>query len=148
MQTSFSALAVYNRSPSAYEALRNLSILQLPCTKVLKKVLKDGAEKSGIDPHYFQSQQGKFQAYQRQRESDGHPQPLGIGVMMWDEVKVKDFDLWYQTTSYNIKIIIEMCECNLILFPLIFLFDSIKIFANKIVISGSEVPTVLKDLQT
>lgn len=67
---------------------------------------------------------------------------------MWDEVKVKDFDLWYQTTSYNIKIIIEMCECNLILFPLIFLFDSIKIFANKIVISGSEVPTVLKDLQT
>ena len=76
----------------------------------------------------------------------GTPQPLGIGVMMWDEVKVKDFDLWYQTTSYNIKIIIEMCECNLnkqtssfislffSLFPLIFLFDSIKIFANKIVI--------------
>lgn len=122
---SFSALAIYNRSPSAYEALHNLSILQLPCTKVLKRVLKDGAEKPGIDLHYFQSQQGKFQAYQRLRESDGHPQPLGIGVMMWDEVKVKDFDLWYQTTSYNIKIIMEMCECNLILLPLIFLVDSI-----------------------
>jgi len=87
---SFAALAVYNRSPSAYEALRDLSILQLPCTKVLKKVLKDGAEKPGIELHYIQSQQGKFQAYQRQPESDGHPLPLGIGVMMWDEVKVND----------------------------------------------------------
>ena len=86
----FTALAIYNRSPSAYEALRDCSILQLPCTKVLKKVLKDGAEKPGIDLNYFQTQQEKFQAYQSQRESDGHPQPLGIGVMMWDEVKVKD----------------------------------------------------------
>ena len=50
---SFAALAVYNRSPSAYEALRDCSILQLPCTKVLKKVLKDGAEKPGIDLNYF-----------------------------------------------------------------------------------------------
>ena len=53
-------------------------------------MLKDGAEKPGIDLNYFQNQQEKFQAYQRQRESEGHPQPLGIGVMMWDEVKVKD----------------------------------------------------------
>lgn len=84
------ALAVYNRSPSAYEALRDLSILQLPCTKVLKKVLKDGAEQPGIDHRYFESQQEKFKAYQRERESGGHPRPLGIGVLMWDEVKVRD----------------------------------------------------------
>ena len=77
-----------NRSPSAYEALRNLSILQLPCTKVLKNVLKDDAEKPGIDQNYFQSRRAKYQEYQKQRESSGHPQPLGIGVMMWDEVKV------------------------------------------------------------
>lgn len=76
------ALAVYNRSPSAYEALRNLTILQLPCTKVLKNVLKDGAEQPGIDENYFQIQQAKYKEYQEQRESGGHPQPLGIGVMM------------------------------------------------------------------
>lgn len=89
---SFAALAIYNRSPSGYEALRDhdCSILQLPCTKILKKVLKDGAEKPGIDLNYFLNQQEKFQAYRRQRESDGHSQPLGIGAMMWDEVKVKD----------------------------------------------------------
>lgn len=82
------ALAVYNRSPSAYEALRGLHILQLPCSKVLKKVLKDGSEKAGIDHDFFAGQQEKYKAYQGQRESEGHPQPLGIGVMMWDEVKV------------------------------------------------------------
>ena len=87
---SFAGLALYNRSTSAYEALCDLSILQLLCTEVLKKVMKDGAEKPGIDLHYFQSQQVKFQAYQRQRESNGHLQPLRIGVLMWDEVKVKD----------------------------------------------------------
>jgi len=79
---------VYNRSHSAYEALRNLSILQLPCTKVLKNVLKDGAEKPGIDHNYFYSQRAKYQEYHKQRESTGHPQPLEIGVMLWDEVKV------------------------------------------------------------
>ena len=26
--------------------------------------------------------------YQKQRESSGHPQPLGIGVTMWDEVQM------------------------------------------------------------
>lgn len=55
---------------------------------MLKKVLKDGAEQPGIDHHYFESQQERFQTYQSQRESCGHPQPLGIGVFMWDEVKV------------------------------------------------------------
>lgn len=68
--------------------MRNLTILQLPCTKVIKNVLKDGAEQPGIDKNYFQSQQAKYKEYQEQRESGGHPQPLGIGVMMWDEVKV------------------------------------------------------------
>lgn len=56
---------------------------------MLKKVLKDGAEDPGIDLNYLEAQQKMFQAYQRQRESEGNHQPLGIGVLMWDEVKVR-----------------------------------------------------------
>ena len=82
------ALAVYNRSPSAYEALRDLKILQLPHSKTLKKVIKGGSEKSGIDEGYLQGQQQIYEEFQRRRETEGHPRPLGIGVMMWDEVKV------------------------------------------------------------
>jgi len=49
----FVALAVYNRSPSAYEALHKLKILQLPHSKTLKKVIQGGSEKSGIDEDYL-----------------------------------------------------------------------------------------------
>ena len=96
---------MYNRSPSAYEALRNLRILQLPCTKVFKNVLKDGAEKPRIDQNYFHSQRAKYQEHQKQRESTGHLQCLGIGVMLWDEVKV---------TSKVLKIILIFLYFNLI----------------------------------
>jgi len=85
------ALAVYTRSPAAFAALHDLNILHLPCSKVLSKILKDGSEKAGIDEEYLQSQHGKFKRYQEQREMTNHPRPLGLGVMMWDEVKVVTF---------------------------------------------------------
>ena len=55
---------------------------------MLKRVLKDGAEQTGIDHLYFQSQEEKFKEYQKICESACHPLPLGMGVLMWDEVKV------------------------------------------------------------
>ena len=82
------ALAVYNRSPSAYQALHNLKILQLPHSKTLKKVIKGGSEKSGVDELYLQGQQQTYEHFQSKREAEGHPRPLGFGVVMWDEVKV------------------------------------------------------------
>ena len=85
---SFLALAVYSRCPSAYEALCNLNILQLPCSKVLKRVLKEGSEKPGVDEEYMRQQHEKFCQYKKQREAGGFPQPLGLGILMWDEVKV------------------------------------------------------------
>ena len=82
------ALAVYNRSPSAYEALHKLKILQLPPSKTLKKVIRGVSEQSGIDEGYLQGQQQIYEQFQSGREADGNPRPLGIGVLMWDEVKV------------------------------------------------------------
>lgn len=62
---------------------------------MLKKVLKDGAKQPGIDHLYFQSQEEKFKEYRKNRESAGHSCPLGMGVLMWDEVKVRDNDWFY-----------------------------------------------------
>lgn len=81
-------MAVYTRRPCAYEALRNLKILQLPCSKKLKKVLKQGSEKPGIDDDYLFRQRETYIKFQDKKELQGYPRPLGIGVMMWDEVKV------------------------------------------------------------
>ena len=84
----YSSRAVYNRSPSAYEELHMLKILQLPHSKTLKKVIRGGSEQSGIDEDYLQGQQQIYEQFQSGRETEGHPRPLGIGVLMWDEVKV------------------------------------------------------------
>ena len=60
---SFLALAVYSRCPSAYEALSNLNILQLPCSKVLKRVLKEGSEKPGVVEDYMRQQLEEFRLW-------------------------------------------------------------------------------------
>ncbi|KAL9953963.1 hypothetical protein ACROYT_G041447 [Oculina patagonica] len=88
------ALAVYNRSPSAYEALRGLKILQLPHSKTLKQIIKDGSENAGIDEEYLLGQHQIYVNYQKTREEEGHPRPLGLGVMMWDEVKIQMKVAW------------------------------------------------------
>jgi len=69
--------------------LRDLKNLQLPHSKTLKQIIKDGSEKAGIDEEYLLGQHKTYIKYQKEREEEGHPRPLGVRVMMWDEVKVR-----------------------------------------------------------
>ena len=69
--------------------MRGLKILQLPHSKTLKQVIKDGSENDGIDEEYLLGQQKTYATFQKDREEEGHPRPLGLGVLMWDEVKVR-----------------------------------------------------------
>ena len=39
--------------------------------------------------------------YQKEREEEGHPRPLGVGVLMWDEVKVRK--LYQFTLSFKVN---------------------------------------------
>ena len=45
----YSAMAVYARSPSAYAALKNLEIVQLPCEKQVKNMVNANSIECGID---------------------------------------------------------------------------------------------------
>lgn len=49
----FVGFVLYNCSILVYEVLCDLSIFQFLCMEVLKKVMKDGVEKFGIDFYYF-----------------------------------------------------------------------------------------------
>jgi len=91
------ALAIYCRSPAAFRAVQSLSILSLPCENTLKKIIKSGSEKPGIDLDYLQSQQGKFKVYADNYTNDGFLSPLQLGVLIFDEVKV---DLHIKSLSY------------------------------------------------
>lgn len=63
--------------------------MQLPHSKTLKQIIKDCSEKAGIDDEYLYGQHKAYVKFQKEREEKGHPRPLGVGVMMWDEVKVR-----------------------------------------------------------
>ncbi len=45
--TIFPALAVYSRSPAAYEALKSFKLVQLPCFRTLKYYIDANLESAG-----------------------------------------------------------------------------------------------------
>ena len=86
---SIEALAIYSRCPSAFRAVRDLKILQLPCEKVLKAHIKSSSEKPGIDEKYLEGQKEKFDMFAQDQASQGRPIPLQLGALIFDEVKVR-----------------------------------------------------------
>ena len=77
------------QKPISIRSFEGNENLQLPHYKTLKQIIKDGSEKDGIDDEYLYGQHKTYVRYQKEREEEGHPRPLGVGVMMWDEVKVR-----------------------------------------------------------
>lgn len=47
-----------------------------------------------MDCTYLHGQKDIYNSFQAEREKNGHPGPLGFGVMMWDEVKVQMKVAW------------------------------------------------------
>ena len=85
------ALAIYSRSPSAYEALKSFKILQLPSSSSLKSFRAPCLHKPGIHEDiqdYVLEQSTKYCAYQEEMERRGNKKPLGEGILIFDEVKV------------------------------------------------------------
>ena len=85
------ALAVYIRSPAAYEALRSFKILQLPSVTTLKTFKGPRLHQPGINrdiQEYIQEQQVNYTKYKSEVQQRGQNQPLGEGILIFDEVKV------------------------------------------------------------
>ena len=51
---SNTALAIYSRSPAAFRAVRSLGILQLPCSKEIRRIIGKNADGPGINEVYLQ----------------------------------------------------------------------------------------------
>ncbi len=85
------ALAIFTRSPSAFESLKSFKILQLPSTESLKRIasscLHDPGINEGIET-YIEDQSSKYAAYKEEMLKRDKPEPLGEGVLIFDEVKV------------------------------------------------------------
>ena len=82
------ALAVYTRSPCAYEALKSFDILQLPSVSSLKQYTSANIEAPGeIDERLSRSRK-QYKEHVLEHVAKGFKKPLGEGVLIVDEVKV------------------------------------------------------------
>ena len=82
-------MAVYTRSPAAYEALSSFHILQLPSAITLKTYIRSNIEAAGEVEQRLMDECKKYDARMSEhtKTSQFNP-PLCKGVLLFDEVKV------------------------------------------------------------
>ena len=89
MSLSFPALAVYTRSPSAYEAVKGFQLLQLPCVRTLKDYIRSNREEAGnIQQRLKVCREEYDRMVDAQKQLHSKTVAFGEGVLIFDEVKV------------------------------------------------------------
>ena len=83
------ALAIFVRSPAAYEAVKGLNILNLPSRRSLESFSGLESHPPGVSHHYLCEQWKNYQAHCEKLQG-GHPKPVSEGVLIFDEVKVQN----------------------------------------------------------
>ena len=94
------ALAVYSRSPAAYEALKSFKILQLPSISSLQTLKGTRFHQPGINDgikQYVKEQQDNYVKYKEEVLRRGQKEPLHEGILIFDEVKVTSKVKWSST---------------------------------------------------
>eukprot|EP00794_Sanderia_malayensis_P002613 gene2613-3026_t len=82
------ALAIYIRSPAAYNALKSFQILQLPSTKSLQLFTSVRNHTPGVNEEYIEEKMQDYQAMCDEKVKNGFKKPLGVGILIFDEVKL------------------------------------------------------------
>ena len=90
LNTFNSALAVYSRSPAAFEALKSLNIIQLPSRSSLQAFLSSHQNEPGVKEESLALQ---FELYS-QHKAEKSPTPTGDGILIFDEVRVQGKVIW------------------------------------------------------
>ena len=84
------ALAVYTRSPAAYEALKSFNILQLPSKCSLQAFLSENSSNPGVNEEKISQQKHLYDAFREKKRKEGKQEPRGDGILIFDEVKVQN----------------------------------------------------------
>ena len=82
------ALAIYTRSPSAYEALRGFGILQLPGISTLKMFTSFNLENAGINEERLAYARKQYDQMVNEKQASCARVPFSEGILILDEVKV------------------------------------------------------------
>ena len=96
------ALAVFVRSPSAYEALKSFNILQLPSRATLQSYTGAFLHEPGASSQSIARQAKVYKSFQAEEVKQGKHEPTSDGALIFDEVKVVSSLLW---NSRNQKLV-------------------------------------------
>ena len=88
------ALAVFSRSPAAYEALKSFQILNLPSVSTLKNFMRSNREDPGPIYNRLAEEQRNYESIRDFRHQMKLPLQLGEGALIFDEVKVSASIYW------------------------------------------------------
>jgi len=88
------ALAIYLRSPAAYEALKGFNILQLPSQSTLKAYSGAFMDDPGARSDCIADQVAHYVTFKEHSIKSGKQEPKADGVLIFDEVKVACQLLW------------------------------------------------------
>ena len=88
------ALAVFVRSPSAYEALKSFSILQLPSRVTLQAYTGAFLHDPGASSQSIIQQAKMYKSFQAEKVRQHQHEPKADGALIFDEVKVVSSLLW------------------------------------------------------
>jgi len=87
-------LAVYIRSPAAYEALKSFNVLQLPSKSILQSYTGDYLHDAGACNDSIIRQVTQYKAFCQSCQDKGGVLPMSDGVLIFDEVKVISSMIW------------------------------------------------------
>ena len=84
----FLALAIYCRSPSAYESLKDFNILRLPSISSLKKYVSAYTNEPGLVESHLQEARDIYDKMVESKIDNGENMPNYEGILIFDKVKV------------------------------------------------------------
>lgn len=87
-------MAVYSRSPAAYEALKSFKLLQLPSKSTLQAYTGAFLHEPGSSHQCIADQVAQFVVFKAESVKQGKRMPQGDGVVIFDEVKVACQLMW------------------------------------------------------
>lgn len=88
------ALAIYLRSPAAFELIRDMRILQLPSKRSLQDYVSANLLRPGINHNYMARQYHMYSKHCKDVVVKSEYPPLGEGILIFDKVKVQLKMMW------------------------------------------------------
>lgn len=90
----YAALAIFTRSPAAYEALKSFDVLQLPSRSLLQSYTGAFLHNPGTNSKCIADQVAQYVLFKAECEKLGKHSPKSDGVLVFDEVKVACQLMW------------------------------------------------------